>query len=147
MALNGENYEKYVAYATQLGWKLYSRRYLHNWVNRHRAAIQLERAMCVSKLRKVSMMDKQRRLTEMEVNSQQLQLRIQNGSDIPSEELIKLMDMHRKLCQAIAVERGEWGVKEDSSTDLSDLHAQLAKNMAKALNEPVVEGEFREISA
>lgn len=146
IALNGENYEKYSAYATALGWKLFSRRYLHNWVGRHRPAIQEERAQCVQKLRAVSTMDKQRRLNEMEVNSQQLQHRIQmDGRNLGADELIKLMDMHRKLCQAIAVERGEWGNKEDASTELADIAAQLTQRMQKALKEPAVDGSFKEL--
>lgn len=95
-------------------------------------------------------MDKQRRLQEMEVNSQQLMLRIQrDGPNLASDELIKLMDMHRKLCQAIAVERGEWGAKEDGAHDLADIHAQLAQRMAKMLEPPklqIVEGQFTEVN-
>ena len=146
IAVNGENYEKYSAYADKRGWKKFTPQYLHNWVRRHRDPIQTARAVHLIEVKKALVLDRQRRLNEAEANAMQLQHRIINGQGLESDELVKLMDMHRKLMQHIATERGEWGHKEDNSQDLSELHALLQKRMQKALRDPnVIDGESREI--
>ena len=149
IAVNGENYEKYVAYAEMRGWKVFSRRYLHTWVGRHRIPVQTARHRHMIEVRQVSVLDRQARLNYLEANARKLAQRL---SDIDykmegeADLAMKLMEQQRKLLEAIAKERGEWLHKDDGSAGMQDLHDQLMQAMTKALPDPdVVEGEVREV--
>lgn len=149
VAVNGENYDNYVRYATQSGWRVFSRRYLHNWVGRHRPAIQLERERHLVDLRKQSLLDRQARLQMAEKIAQELEKQFDAAVAAgDAEKAAKLADSIQKKLQHIAQERGEWNNK-DTNNDMTEVKDFLISNMQRGLlKDPrVVEGEVKELDA
>ena len=148
VSVAGENYDKYVAFATPRGWKLYTKRYLHNWVGRHRQAIRLERERHLFDLRKLSLLDRQKRLVMLEKASSRLEERLEAAlAEGDDEKVVKLAEQMRKQLQSVAIERGEWQQK-DEKQGLEELKDAILANMERAaLPDPrVVEGTFTEVS-
>lgn len=149
VAVNGENYDNYLRFAAKNGWREFSRRYLHNWVNRHRAAIQLERERSLDDLRRATLLDRKARLDMAEKLAQELEKQFDAAVAAgDAEKAAKLADSIQKKLQHIATERGEWNNREVES-DLTDVKNALISNMQRGLlKDPrVVEGEVRELDA
>lgn len=149
IAVNGENYDGYARFATSRGWRLYSKRYLHNWVGRHRSAIKVEREHHLYDLRKQSLLDKSTRLAMLERSSQALERRLEAALNSDDDELaVKLAEQMRKQLQAVATERGEWNTKEDNRNMEGIKNVLLERMQQAALPDPdVVEGIVTELDA
>ncbi len=134
IAVNGENYDGYVRFAEKNGWRLFTKRYLHNWVGRHRAAIRVERQRHLFDLRKQSLLDRAERLRMLEESAKRLEKRLDvalaGGDD---ERAVKLAEQLRKQLEAVAKERGEWMSKEAGAGQLEGIHESLLANMQRAL--------------
>lgn len=134
LAINGENFDGYSRFATQNGWRLYSKSTLHNWCQRHRTEIQLERAQHLFELRKTSLLDRNQRLQMLEATSTTLADRLDIALKANDDELvIKLSEQLRKQLQAVATERGEWNQPEDKNRGREDGLAAIVERMNKGL--------------
>lgn len=129
VAVNGEGYLRYKLYAEKNGWYVFSEKYLHNWVNRHRPAIQTERHRHMIEVRKKSTMDRQQRITTLERRAADLEallFKAAANEEASVETTLKIVEMQRKVLQAIAQENGEWNTKPDQAAENTGAHAKLA---------------------
>lgn len=154
VALNTENYDKYLDYCNRTGTRPFTKWYLRNWIQRNRPEIQRQRLLHLAEIKQASALTRTKRMAMLEDNARVCGERIatlltDEHADI--RLLTALMEQQRKLLEAIARERGEWGNTSEEPTDLEKLHKTLLDSMSRAvapaLPEPVAEGEFREIEA
>lgn len=148
IAATGENYERYLDYCARRGWTAFTQKYLHTWLQRRRAKLQLAREKHKEEVRRISMFDKQRRIEELEASVQIINSHIvmQTVEDhncsrcglahsvLSPDMVIKLMEQKRKTLEAIAKERNEW-LKEVSSGREDSTRDRLREAVTKALSQ------------
>lgn len=125
---HGENYEKYLAWAQQTGMPVFTRAYLHLWINRNRPLVQSERALLIHTARRAGVLDRQARQEHLEADILYLDSELKNA---PVELALKLIEQKRKLLETLAKERGEWMGKENDD-DPRDATTQLLEAMRAA---------------
>ena len=153
IAANGENYSMYEEFAKQRGWKVWTKGYLHNWVNRNRPNIQTYRAVHREVFRKSVTLDREMRLKRMERAADKIEQEIETCTD--TEIFLKLVESQRKVLQHIAQERGEWNkpVESDAPAPFEELMRRMAGQLPapkdvlveEMLAGDVIEGEVREL--
>ena len=148
IAATGENYDRYLDLCEKRGWKPFSKKYLHTWLQRRRPKLQLAREKHKEEVRRMSMYDKTRRLEELEnsvltINSHLVMQGIEDHSctrcgsvhaATSPDMVIKLMEQKRKLLEAIAKERNEW-LKESANSEAESTRDRLREAVTKALTE------------
>lgn len=145
IASTGENYQRYLELCTQRGWTPFSEKYLHTWVQRRRARVQEMRAVHKEEVRRLSIMDKQHRMSELERANDIIKARIMETLDgehecdqcnqphyTKSDMIIKLIEQQRRVLEAIARERNEWQ-KDEKEDNGSSARAKLRDATLKAL--------------
>lgn len=159
VAATGENYDRYLDLCAKRGWKPFSQKYLHTWIQRRRTKFQIARERHREEVRKLSIFDKQRRIEDLEgsvkVINEHLVRETINDHEcsrcgmlhtvLSAEITIKLMEQKRKLLEAIAKERNEWGKesKENSGESARDkLRSGLAKALESAKNTQIIDGRY-----
>lgn len=137
VAGTGENYSRYVTYATERGWYIFTRDYFRRWVQNHRNLVKKHRAENETRIQQVSMMGKELRVAELESDLQMLNFTLDNDLSVEHvcepcstdsspvyhtplrpEMLLKYLDQKRKLLQAISQERGEWNRPDESKKEV-----------------------------
>jgi hypothetical protein len=149
IAATGENYERYLEYCKQRGWRPFTAKYLHTWIQRRRSKVQDARQEHREEVRKMSMYDRERRVNDLESIADTLKKSMDKVSDDP-KTLVALSEQLRKTFEAIAKERGEW-LKEapiqTGPTARDRLKAGLDSYLAEAKEAKVIDGTARVIVA
>jgi hypothetical protein len=155
LAATGENYDKYIEWCDKNSVpkeQRFTPKYLHTWVQRRRPKFQNARADHQEELRRLSMYDKDKRIADHEnsINIINSHLMAQNSGysshvctkcgfthEVEGPEVvIKLLEQKRKLSQAVAIERGEWG-KADAEPKRTESSRDLLRAAAlQALANP-----------
>lgn len=150
IASTGENYQRYLEYCNQRGWRPFTEKYLHTWIQRRRAKIQDARQEHREEVRKKSMYDKERRVHDLEVVADTIKKAIDKVQDDP-KTLIALTEQLRKTLEAIAKERGEWLKAEPEVAQGASVRDRLKQNfdamLAEAKEAKIIEGTSRVIVA
>lgn len=133
IASTGENYDRYLEYCSQRGWKPFTKAYLHTWCQRKRAQIQAARSDHKEEVRKMSMYDKERRIADLERLADQLKVAINKSLDDP-RMLISLSDQLGKTFERIAKERGEWLKGEGEHKPSEDIRDRLKAGLVDFLS-------------
>lgn len=140
IAVTGENYDRYLEWCKQRGIeKVFTKKYLHTWVQRHRPRVKVARIRVEEEIRRMSMFDKEKRIRELENDIDMVNQLVQKSYDIP-EMMVKLLEQKRKLLQAVAQERGEWLRVENKESD-----GTTSRNAIRARVMEVLEGQATEI--
>lgn len=160
IAATGENYDRYLDYCSKRGWKPFSRKYLHTWIQRKREKVKVARDQHATEVRKMSTYDKERRIDDLErsvevINSHILVQTVEDHdctrcgslhSVLSPDMVIKLMEQKRKLLEAIAKERNEW-LKDTASKGVEStrdrLDAAITKVLAETKEAKVFDGTFK----
>lgn len=157
LAATGENYDRYLDYCAQRGWKPFSRKYLHTWIQRRRGKFQVAREEHKQEVRRLSMWDKQRRIEDLErsvevINQHLVRETVEDHectrcgmlhTVLSAAITIKLMEQKRKLLEAIAKERNEWlkeGVAKGGESARDRLRSSLAKAIAETKQTEIIDG-------
>lgn len=140
VAGKGQNYDAYVKYATERGWKVFTKSYYNNWCWRHRPLVLRFRAELMDELRQQTYYDKESRIKSMEMDVDAINARLRNEhsshictecgfvhSPTSSDSLVKLIDTKRKLMESIAKEKDEFNKKSEPRDVTPDVDiAQMA---------------------
>lgn len=162
MAGTGENYDKYLEWCDR--WKVpvekrFTKKYLHTWIQRRRPKFQAAKAEHQETIRKMSMYDRERRVHELEQDIAVINSHLYvagkehsvhqctkcgyNHEVAGPETALKLIEQKRKLSQAIAIERGEWGkteTKEEGAGGARDrLRAAALEMLAQAPKTTIID--------
>lgn len=158
IAATGENYDRYLDLCEKRGWKPFSKKYLHTWIQRRRGKVQIAREKHKEEVRKLSMYDKTRRIEELEnavavLNSHMVAVQVEDHNCnrcglihavASPDTVIRLMEQKRKLLEAIAKERNEW-LREGTSNQAESTRDRLREAVAKALTQAnetkIIDGE------
>lgn len=111
IAIHGENYDRYLQWCDARGIKAFTKAYLHTWVFRKNDRIKQSREEFDRKVRAASTYDREKRIEEMELDMQNLNMLFHGNADNP-ELVLKIIEMKRKISVEIAKERGEY-MKQD----------------------------------
>ena len=157
----GENYDRYVDFATARGWQIFTRYYFFRWTQRHRRWLVKYREQHVEDLRKLSMYDREKRIQDLEdsvgvINSHLMAVNSNHSPhecrtcgmahEIAGPEVaIKLLLAKSKLLEQIAKERNEW-MKPNDEIQQHDagaaLRARAMETIAAARETTVLDGKI-----
>ena len=156
----GENYDRYVDFATARGWRIFTRYYFFRWTQRHRRWLIKYREQHVEDLRKLSMYDREKRLQDLEdsvgvINSHLMSVNTKYSPHECStcgmvheqegpEVAIKLLTAKAKLLEQIAKERNEWMKPTDEIQQHNAgaaLRAAVMETIASARETTILDGE------
>lgn len=133
VAATGENYDRYLEYCEQRGWRAFSKKYFHTWVQRRRQYVQAERQLHREEVRKMSMYDRERRVSDLENLADTLKKQIAKNLEDP-RIIVSLSEQLGKTLERIAKERGEWMKNEEQIRDITP-RDKLIKGFDKYLSE------------
>lgn len=145
VAATGENYERYLEYCTQRGWRPFTQKYFHTWIQRRRQYVQAERQVHREEVRKMSMYDKERRVSDLEHLADTLKKQITKNVEDP-RVLVSLSEQLGKTLERIAKERGEWLKGEEQARDVTPrdrLISGFDKYLSEAKEATIIEGTAR----
>jgi|CXWK01.1.fsa_nt_gi hypothetical protein len=146
VASTGENYQRYLEYCEQRGWRPFTQKYLHTWIQRRREKVQIARQEHREEVRKTSMYDKERRVSDLETMADQLKKSITKFGDDP-KMLISLSEQLGKTLERIAKERGEWLKAEAELTKDVSVRDRLKQGfdamLAEAKEAKIIDGAAR----
>lgn len=144
IASTGENYGRYLEYCEQRGWRPFSQKYLHTWIQRRRDLVRGARQEHREQVRKMSMYDKERRVEDLEHVADTLKKEINKVED--PRILVSLTEQLRKIFEAIAKERGEWLKDEPIETKEITVRDRLKQGLdnmlAQAKETKIIDGSF-----
>ena len=133
-AEHGENYERYIRWADEnhiAQDNRFSNTYFRRWVQRRRPQVQNMRQRHMLDVRAGSLMDREGRLRKLEEDFARLELAaVQLGSDEP-KTLVMVIEQRRKVLEAIAKERGEYGVAPQPIDVSADMNRALQAGFAR----------------
>ena len=145
VAATGENYERYLEYCKQRGWRPFTQKYFHTWIQRRRKYVQAERQVHREEVRKMSMYDKERRVTDLEHLADTLKRQIAKNVEDP-RILVSLSEQLGKTLERIAKERGEWLRGEEQIKDVTPrdrLISGFDKYLSEAKEAKIIDGTAR----
>jgi len=145
VAANGENYNLYRELCEKRGWTPYTPKYFHTWIYRRKGKLDLARADHAEEVRKMSVYSRERRVEELEQDVGRInaviiafeneKMHICSHCELlhttTPDTLIKLSEQKRKLLEAIAKERNEWGREPRESEEVSVGESARAIALAK----------------
>ncbi len=156
VAATGENYSRYLEFCEKRGWRPYSQKYLHTWIQRRRAKVQEMRATHREEVRRLSIYDRERRIMELERAAEIIKARVIEQTDgehecpecshmhfTKSDMIVKLLEQQRKILEAIARERNEWqkeDEKKDGFTARDKLRAASIAALGSAKETQIIDG-------
>lgn len=133
----GEGYERFLEWCDRESIpeeKRYTRASYQSWVQRRRTSVQSARSRHRDETRRKSRMDREARMIALEDAFQRLDTLTRSGEIEDSDRLLRLEEQKRKILEAIAKERGEWGAKQQGEKDdheqgLDDLLSRMVGNV------------------
>lgn len=117
LAVNSDKrYDLYTEWCARTGAKPFSPNYLRTWTQNHRELIQKAREQHRREARAESVMARTQRLHALEDSFIRLD-ELSKSEGLTSVDVVRLEDQKRKTLEAIARERGEWGIKDDAEDE------------------------------
>lgn len=130
----GEGYGRFLEWCDREGIpedKRYTKPSYQSWVQRRRRSVKESRTRHHEEVRQQSRMDRDARMVALEETFKRLDAMSHEIED--SDKLTRLEEQKRKTLEAIAKERGEWGVKgakaDDEQRAVDDVIARMAGNV------------------